>query len=102
MTIAVMRSMSRLIGALPALVLGALTSAPVAAAEPRILLAEKPAILILIAGEPVYQPLKGTDRQRIPNTKPFIVRDSAGIHYLKVLDGWMERVEGTSSPPSTS
>jgi hypothetical protein len=57
---------------------------------PRLVFAEKSAILILIDGEPVYQPIEGTDLQRIGNTKPFIVRDTADIHYLKVFDGWME------------
>ncbi|HWW82641.1 MAG TPA: hypothetical protein VNZ26_03505 [Vicinamibacterales bacterium] len=96
-----MRTVSRFIGAMPMLALCALTSVPVAAADQgqadlaaatakKILFAEGPATLIVIDGEPVYQPLKGTDLQRITNTKPFIVRDGAGIHYLKVLDGWMQ------------
>jgi hypothetical protein len=95
------RVVSRLIGALPVLALSALTSVPVVAAEQRwaelgpangknILFAEEPAILIRVDGEPVYQGLKGTDLQRITNTKPFIVRDSADIHYLKVRGGWMQ------------
>lgn len=57
---------------------------------PRFLFSEQPAILILIDGDPVYRPVEGTDLQRIINTKPFIVRDTAGIHYLKVFDGWMQ------------
>jgi hypothetical protein len=47
-------------------------------------------MLILIDGEPVYRPVEGTDLERVINTKPFIVRDSAGMHYLNVFDGWME------------
>jgi hypothetical protein len=102
MTIRVVRMMSRFIGAMPMLALFALTSVPVAAADQhggdlavatgtkKILFAEEPAILIVIDGEPLYQQLEGTDLQRITNTQPFIVSDSAGIHYLKVLDGWME------------
>jgi hypothetical protein len=93
---------SRLIGAMPVLALCALTSVPVAAAEQHwatpgaaatgrtILFAEEPAILIRVDGEPVYQRVNGTDLQRITNTKPFIVRDSADIHYLKVRGGWMQ------------
>jgi hypothetical protein len=85
-----------------ALALCTLASVPVAAAEPcqtdpgvaaapaNILFAEEQAILIVIDGDPVYQPLQGTDLQRIANTKPFIVRDRAGLHYLKVPGGWME------------
>jgi hypothetical protein len=96
-----MLTLSTLIGAMPMLVLCGLTTVPVAAdqrgaelaattGEQKILFAQAPAILIVIDGQPVYQQLKGTDLQRITNTKPFIVRDSAGIHYLKVLDGWMQ------------
>jgi hypothetical protein len=57
---------------------------------PKFLFSEQPSILILIDGEPVYRGLPGTDLERLVNTMPFIVRDTAGIHYLKVLDGWME------------
>jgi hypothetical protein len=62
---------------------------------PAILFAEEAAILVLIDGEPVYRPVEGTDLQRIINTKPFIVRDEAGLHYMKVFDGWMEAYELT-------
>jgi hypothetical protein len=60
------------------------------AASPQILFAEAPALLILIDGDPVYRPVAGTDLERIINTRALIVRERAGIHYLKVLDGWME------------
>ena len=56
----------------------------------KIFFAESPALLIRIDGEPVYQRIEGADLERIANTKALIVRDSANIHYLKVLDGWME------------
>jgi hypothetical protein len=49
-----------------------------------------PARLILVDGDPVYRPVPGTELQRIVNTKPLIVRDVAGMYYLKILDGWME------------
>jgi hypothetical protein len=65
-----------------------------AAAQPasplRIFFAESPALLIRIEGDPVYEHIEGTDLARIVNTRALIVRDPAGIHYLKVLDGWME------------
>ena len=108
------RSLSRLGGVLPLLVLCAVVSAGASAAvqpgaargagtgdaqgdglpirndPPGLVFAEQPAILILIDGDPVYRPVEGTNLQRVINTKPFIVRDSAGIHYLKIFDGWME------------
>jgi len=55
-----------------------------------IFFAESPALLIRIDGDPVYRRIQGTDLQRVVNTNVLIVRDTAGIHYLKVLDGWME------------
>ena len=60
------------------------------AASPQIFFAESPAFLILVDGDPVYRPIEGTDLDRVVNTTALIVRDPAGIHYLKVRDGWME------------
>ena len=86
-------AVNRLFGHLPA-------SLPVAGSEtapsagtpvtPRVFFSTTPARLILIEGDPVYAPVPGTELQRIVNTKPLIVRDVAGMHYLKILDGWME------------
>jgi hypothetical protein len=59
-------------------------------ATPRIFFAEAPALLIQIDGEPVYRHIEGTTLDRLVNTQAVIVRDHAGIHYLKILDGWME------------
>jgi hypothetical protein len=88
------RSLWRIAGILPLATLFALVTGRTIAADqsdpPRLLFAEHRAILILIDGDPVYRPVKGTDLERIVNTKPFIVRDTAGIHYMKVYDGWME------------
>ena len=63
---------------------------PIKNDPPKLLFSRQSAILILIDGDPVYRPIEGTDLQRIINTKPFIVRDTANIHYMKVFDGWME------------
>ena len=72
------------------LLLDASGSSARAQTELDIFFAESPAILILIDGDPVYRRIDGTDLERIVNTKVLIVRDTAGIHYLKVRDGWME------------
>jgi hypothetical protein len=56
----------------------------------KIFFAESPALLIQIDGDPVYRPVAGTSLERIINTRALIVRDRANVHYLKVLDGWME------------
>ncbi len=57
---------------------------------PRIIFSTTPARLVLIDGVPVYRPVPGTGLQRIVNTRALIVRDAAGMCYLKTLDGWME------------
>jgi hypothetical protein len=57
---------------------------------PDIIFSASPALLILIDGDPVYRDVDGTTLQRIVNTKPLILRDELGSHYLKILDGWME------------
>jgi hypothetical protein len=56
----------------------------------RIVFAEAPALLVNVDGEPTYRPIPGSDLERLANTRVLIVRDTAHIHYLKVLDGWME------------
>ena len=63
---------------------------PIRNHAPRFVFSDRPSILVLIDGKPVYRSVEGTDLRRIINTKPFIVGDSSGLHYLKVFDGWME------------
>jgi hypothetical protein len=108
------RPLSRVAAALPLLTLSVLMSArmvamdrpqgdrgsatagkrsdgrPVRNDPPRLLFSEQPAILILIDGDPVYRAVEATELQRVVNTRPFIVRDKDGIHYVKVFDGWMQ------------
>jgi hypothetical protein len=63
----------------------------------RIFFAERPALLVRIDGEPVYRHMPDTDLERVINTTALIVRDSAGIHYLKVSGGWMEAYQLTGA-----
>src|SRR4051812_48078017 len=58
--------------------------------RPRIYFAEAPALLVRVEGPPVYRRIPGTDLERVINTGAVIVRDTAQLHYLRVLDGWME------------
>ena len=88
MTTGLMPSVRRFVRGLPLLVLA--IAAPAQAAPPRFVFAQQPAILISIDGDPVYRAIEGSDYQRIVNTKAFIIRDAAGVHYLKLFDGWME------------
>ena len=90
-----MRPLREIAGVLPLVIMCATATGTTVAAEqsvdpPRLLFAERPAVLVLINGSPIYRPIEGTDLERIANAKPFIVRDTAGIHYMKVFDGWME------------
>jgi hypothetical protein len=52
--------------------------------------AQGPVAIVRIDGVPRYQPVNGTEFQRIINTRSFIVKDAAGLHYLKLPTGWME------------
>ncbi len=56
---------------------------------PRLLFATTPSMLIYIDGPPAYRALSDTRYERIVNTRPLVVRDTSGVHYLKVFDGWM-------------
>src|SRR5262249_41624675 len=56
---------------------------------PQIVFATTPSILILIDGSPAYQTVSATAYARVINTRPLILGDSAGTHYLRLFDGWM-------------
>jgi hypothetical protein len=57
---------------------------------PRVIVANSPAWLIRVDGEPVYRAIDDSGLERVVNARPFIVRDADGVHYLKIADGWME------------
>lgn len=56
---------------------------------PRIIVSPTAAMLVPIDGEAVYRPVAGTSLTRVINTRPLLLRDTAGAHYLKIFDGWM-------------
>jgi hypothetical protein len=56
---------------------------------PRIVLSTTPALLVLIDGAPAYRAVAGTPYQRVINTRPLLLKDAAGTHYLRLFDGWM-------------
>jgi hypothetical protein len=72
------------------LLLASSRSSAYAQATPQMVFAEAPALLIQIDGEPVYRHIEGTNLDSLVNTQAPIVRGQADIHYLRVLDGWME------------
>ena len=65
---------------------------------PRIFFSTRPAILVLIDGEPVLRAVAGTRLERVINTRVLVVRDgSEGKFYLRLLDGWLE-AEAVTGP----
>ena len=64
-------------------------SKPLKNDPPKIVFSTTPAILILIDGAPAYRPVSGTAYSRVVNTRPLVLKDSDGTHYLRVFDGWM-------------
>jgi hypothetical protein len=58
---------------------------------PVIYFSTRPAILVLIDGDPVLRSVKDTNVSRVINTRVLILRDDAkGKFYLHLMDGWME------------
>src|SRR5262249_61989626 len=56
---------------------------------PRIVFSTVPAILVPIDGAPVYRPVTGTAYERVVNTRPLVMKEATGTHYLRLFDGWM-------------
>ena len=58
---------------------------------PRIIFSTKPAMLVLIDGEPVLRPLAEKDLERVINTRALIVFDRKNqTYFLYVMDGWLQ------------
>jgi hypothetical protein len=57
---------------------------------PRIIFSDRPSILVLIDGDPVFAPVPGTGLSRVINTQVVLLKDGAGKLYLHVFDGYME------------
>lgn len=58
---------------------------------PRIFYSNVPALLVLIDGDPVMQPMAGTKLQRVINTRVLVVFDAkANKYYLRLMEGWLE------------
>ena len=56
---------------------------------PKIVFSNVPAILILVDGAPKYQPVQNSRMSRLINTRPLILREASGTHYLRLFDGWL-------------
>jgi len=58
---------------------------------PRIFFSTRPAVLVLIDGEPVSRKVAGTELVRVINTRSLLVRDEKrGRYYLAVATAWLE------------
>jgi hypothetical protein len=65
-------------------------SKPLKNDPPKIVFSTTPAILVLIDGAPVYRPVPGnTSYTRVVNTRPVVLKDAGGTHFLRLFDGWM-------------
>jgi hypothetical protein len=81
------------------------SSDPIENTPPIIITSDVPALLVYIDGEPAYRPVDGTALQRVINTRPLLLKDAQGKHYLHVFDGWMiaDQLGGQYAPlPSPS
>ncbi len=68
---------------------------------PKIIVMQRPAVLILIDGEPVLTDVEGTNLQRVANTPYFIVQDvNSGMFYLRGGTSGIPR--GNSNAPGRS
>jgi hypothetical protein len=57
---------------------------------PRIIIAQAPAILVAISGNPIIRPVPGTNFDRVINTELLILRQQgSNTYYLHVYDGWV-------------
>jgi len=64
------------------------SAAPLRNNPPHIIFSTRPAILVLIDGQPVLRPA-GNGVERVINTRPLLLRDGDRF-YLHVFDGWMQ------------
>lgn len=65
---------------------------------PRVIVAQAPAILVPISGNPVMRPVPGTNFERVINTETLILRQQGdNTYYLHVYDGWL--YSGTLAGP---
>ena len=65
-------------------------AAATAVTAPRIIVSERPAVLVYIDGDPRYVPLKGTDLVGVVNTRVLLLTDPAGTYYLHLYNGWVQ------------
>jgi hypothetical protein len=78
---------------------------PVNNDPPQIIIAEAPAILVSISGNPIVRPVASTAFERVINTEALMLQpQGGGNYYLHVYDGWMSAgaITGPWSRATTS
>jgi hypothetical protein len=66
---------------------------------PKVILAAKPSLLVLIDGPPQYRDVGGTSLQLMLNTKATILLDTKHKeYYLNVMDGWLQAPDLSAGP----
>jgi len=66
---------------------------------PKVILATKPSLLVLIDGPPQYRDVGGTSLQLMLNTKATILLDAKQkLYYLNVMDGWLQGPDLNAGP----
>jgi len=72
---------------------------------PEIIFSSKPAVLVLIDGEPKFQKIEDTKLEKVMNSPYFVVKDKDGKYYLNAAEKWyvtssiMGEWKPTSFPP---
>lgn len=62
---------------------------PVDNTPPKIVFADTPSLLVLVAGDPVLRPVEGAQGfQRVINTHPLMLVDGSGTYYLQAALSW--------------
>jgi hypothetical protein len=64
-------------------------SKPLRNDPPKLVFSTTPALLVLIDGAPKYGAVSGSTYTRVMNTRPLMLKDTSGAHFLRLFDGWL-------------
>jgi hypothetical protein len=59
-------------------------------APPKIIVATHPAVLVYIDGPPAWRSVPGTGLERVINTRMLLLKNSSGVYYLHLFDGYLQ------------
>jgi hypothetical protein len=55
---------------------------------PKFVFSERPAMLVVVDGAPVWRAISGTGFERLLNTRPLVLKNAGG-YFLHLFDGWL-------------